>query len=160
MQARRNHALIIIMWLLALGWAAVLFVFSGQNGVKSGELSQRFTHWLLRLFPSLPWSAWELEPILRKIAHFGIFAVEGFLLGVAMQLSLRARLWGALLSIAACAAVAGLNEFHQSFVAGRNAAFTDVLIDSAGATAGILFACLLMFIVRRAAVRRRRNVII
>ena len=60
-----------------------------------------------------------------------------------------------LISASVCAAVAGLNEFHQSFVAGRNAAFTDVLIDAGGAFTGILFALLMVCLVRRIASRRR-----
>lgn len=155
----KSRILKIGLWVLALGWAAVLFIFSGQNGVQSGSLSHAFTLWLLRVFPSLPWSAGQLEPVLRKLAHFSIFALEGFLLSFAMQYSLPARGWAALCTAAICAAVAGLNEFHQSFIDGRHAAFTDVLIDTAGAVTGILISCLLIFLLFRNR-RRRRNVII
>ena len=163
MRNRNQNLLRLFLWALALGWGAVLFVFSGQNGVQSGNLSRMFTQWLLRLVPSLPWSAAQMEPVLRKIAHFGIFALEGCLLGTAMLCSLRSRSAAVLISASVCAAVAGLNEFHQSFVAGRNAAFTDVLIDTGGALTGILFALLMACLARRIASRRRarrRNVII
>lgn len=159
MREKKSFAWKWVVWVLALGWAVVLFVFSGQNGMKSGELSRRFTQWLLRVVPSLPWSVAQLEPVLRKIAHFGIFALEGFLLCVAMLLSVKSGAWAALISTAVCASVAALNEYHQSFIAGRNAAFGDVLIDTSGAITGILFACLIVYIVRRA-LKRRRNVII
>lgn len=156
---KRSNGFKIAMWVLALGWAAVLFVFSGQDGVQSGGLSRAFTQWLLRLFPSLPWSVAQLEPVLRKVAHFVIFAFEGFLLSAAMQLTLRARGRAAGISAVICAGVAGLNEFHQSFVDGRHAALTDVLIDTGGAVLGVLLACLLIWGVRRLRARRR-NVII
>jgi len=156
MQNRNNKWLRIILWALALGWGAVLFVFSGQTGPESGDLSRMFTEWLLRVFPGLPWTVRQLEPVLRKLAHFSIFALEGCLLGGAMLLTLRRSAAAVLFSAAACAVVAGLNEYHQSFVEGRNAAFADVLIDSAGALTGILLAALALYMLNR----RRRNVII
>lgn len=163
MQKKKNAGLKVFMWLLALGWAAMLFVFSGQNGVQSGNLSRRFTEWVLRILPNLPWTVGQLEPVLRKIAHFAIFALEGMLLCIAMQLSFSSRRRATLLCALLCGCAAGANELHQSFVAGRNAAWTDVLIDSAGAVLGILAASLLLFLLRRIRQRRqarRRNVII
>ena len=156
MQNGNNRRLCIILWVLALGWGAVLFVFSGQTGPESGNLSRMFTEWLLRVFPGLPWTVWQLEPVLRKLAHFSIFALEGCLLGAAMVLTLRRFAPAILLSAAACAVVAGLNEYHQTFTEGRNASFIDVLIDSAGALAGIMLAALVLYVLKR----RRRNVII
>lgn len=163
MKLKRRPVLTFLLWLAALGWGGVLFYFSGQNGVESGELSRRFTEFVLRVFPGLPYTVSELEPVLRKMAHFGIFAVEGFLLAMALMASLRNRTVAGLITVLGCGAVAALNEYHQSFMEGRSCALRDVLIDSAGAVAGVLFAAMLLAmacgIVRRRT-RRRANVII
>ena len=157
MRNRRNPMIRTLLWIAVVGWGVVLFYFSGQDGVESGELSMRFTRFVLRLFPSLPYSAQVLDPILRKCAHFCIFAVEGFLLASAMMATLRKRIVGCALTVLACAAVAALNEFHQTFSVGRSCEVRDMLIDTGGAVTGVLFAALLFFLILRAAGRRERK---
>lgn len=157
MLKKQKSVRILLLWLLALGWGALLFFFSGQNAADSGDLSRRFTEFLLRLFPWLPVSARDLEPVLRKMAHFGIFAVEGFLLGLAVMCGAGRRLAGAGLAAGVCAALAALNEFHQSFSDGRVCALGDVAIDTGGAVCGILLALAVLAVGDRIA---RRNVII
>ena len=73
---------------------------------------------------------WDL--VLRKLAHFGEYAVLGLLL---------VRAFGREpLAAAAGVAYAATDELHQQFVPGRHAAFRDVAIDSAGVLAGLLLA--------------------
>ena len=73
---------------------------------------------------------WDL--VLRKVAHFGEYAVLGLLL---------VRAFGREpLAAAAGVAYAATDELHQQFVPGRHAAFRDVAIDSAGVLAGLLLA--------------------
>ncbi len=159
MQKKRRSRATVLLWLAAIAWVAVLFFFSGQTGAESGALSMRVTRFLLRIFPWLPWTAEALNPVLRKLAHFGIFAVEGLLLTSAVLTTLRRRpVLGVVLACAVCAGMAALNEFHQSFMDGRSCELRDVLIDSGGAAAGALVASLVVLLVRRRA--RRKNVII
>lgn len=146
-----------LLWLAAVLWCALLFYFSGQDGVESGELSWRFTRFVLRIFPFLPFDAATLNPILRDCAHFGIFAVEGALLGGALLTCLRSRTLSALISVTSCAALAGLNEYHQSFVEGRSAEFGDVLIDSAGGLTGTLLALLIFMLALHIATKRGKR---
>lgn len=153
MQNKRRALRLVIFWALAIGWVAVLFIFSGQTGAESGELSLWLTHLVQRLFPWIPLTTDALEHLLRKLAHFSIFAVEGFLLCLAMMESFRDKGAGALLSGILCTAVAAANELHQSFIEGRSCEGGDVLIDSAGALLGIAVAALAYFLCRR----RRRD---
>ena len=153
MQNKRRAFRLVIFWALAIGWVAVLFIFSGQTGAESGELSLWLTHLVQRLFPWIPLTTDALEHLLRKLAHFSIFAVEGFLLCLAMMESFRDKGAGALLSGILCTAVAAANELHQSFIEGRSCEGGDVLIDSAGALLGIAVAALAYFLCRR----RRRD---
>lgn len=157
-RARRGWLPLMLMWAAAAAWIAVLFFFSGQTGAQSGDLSLRVTRLILRAFPFIRASAEALDPVVRKLAHFGIFAVEGFLLGMAMMRTLRRVGLGVLLATPICAAMAVLNEYHESFIEGRTCSLRDMAIDSGGALAGILLAALICALLR--ARRKKRNVII
>ena len=153
----RKPKLSIFLWIAAAAWGAVLFYFSGQNGAESSALSLRFTRFVLRVFPALPFSVDELHPILRDMAHFCIFAAEGLLVGMAMMTSFKPWALGGLLAELCCAVVAVGNEYHQSFIQGRDCEVQDMLVDAGGAATGILFAVLLLALVIDRA-RRRQNV--
>ena len=71
---------------------------------------------------------WNL--VLRKLAHAVEFAILGALLVRAFR-----HAWAA---IALGAAYAASDELHQHFVPGRQAALTDVVIDSIGVAVGVL----------------------
>lgn len=156
MPRKTHRTLTLLLWIAAVGWIGVLFFFSGQSGEQSAGLSLRFTRWLLRALPSLPFAENQLHPILRKIAHFGIFAVEGFLLGLALMRTLPSPRRAALLAIPICAAMAVLNELHQNFMAGRSCEARDMIIDTSGAILGVAAAAILLLLLRR--ILRRRNV--
>lgn len=147
----------VFFWIAAAAWCGVLFYFSGQDAAESSALSLRVTRFVLRAFPFIPLSVEELNPILRDIAHFTIFAVEGFLLGAAMMTALPRRAVGGLMSVLICAVVAVLNEYHQSFVDGRACEVKDMLTDSGGALTGVLFSALILMLAFRI-FRRRNNV--
>ena len=155
----RKPLLSFFLWILAAGWCGALFYFSGQNGVDSSNLSLRVTRFVLRMIPALPFTVAQLHPILRDMAHFSIFAVEGFLLGAAMMTSFRPWMIGGFLAEISCAIVAVLNEYHQSFVEGRSCEVQDMLVDAGGGATGVLFAVLLLALAFGLAHRRkeRRN---
>ena len=97
-------------WLPVLAWAAVIFAFSAIPSLSSGL------------------DGWDL--LLRKLTHVTEYAILGALL-------LRAtRRPGLAVGLAALYALS--DEVHQHFVEGRHAAAVDVLIDTAGALAGVL----------------------
>ena len=76
-----------------------------------------------------------------------------FLLGLTLSLPLYVyRLRGFWLVLAAglfCAGFAGLDEYHQMFVAGRSPALRDVAIDTAGSITGIYMTRIIGFIGRK-----------
>lgn len=133
-----------IFGVLALGWAGLLFYFSGQNGTDSTSISMKVARLLVEWFPGIiGMSAEAFNPILRKIAHFGIFAVEGVFTGLCLMNALPMGK-GLLLSCGICILMAGANEYHQTFIEGRAGQLRDVFIDSAGALTGVFAAAALM----------------
>lgn len=150
MQKKTRVLRLSLFWALAIGWIAVLFFFSGQNAVDSSALSGWFVNFVRDIFPFNRLPADQLTHVVRKLAHFCIFALEGFLLCFAMTESFRDRSVGAVLSVITCTALAAGNELHQMFSEGRSCEGRDMLIDTGGALLGIGVAMLLQWIIRRA----------
>jgi VanZ family protein len=129
-------------WLPVLVWMALIFSASGDT--RSVAHSSRILGPLLRwLFPQLPEDTVNLIVlILRKGAHVTEYAVLALLLWRARRKPVKndLRPWSrpeARLVLLLVALYAAGDEFHQLFVANREAAVHDVLIDTAGGAAGL-----------------------
>lgn len=82
---------------------------------------------------------------IRKMGH----VTEYFILSLLILRGIRAGKTGihlgwALAAVAIVGCYAALDEFHQSFVPGRTAAVSDVLIDTAGGVAAQVVVALVM----------------
>ena len=157
MQRKHRTLLQILYWVLAVGWIAVLFLLSGQNAEESSELSGWFIGLIRGIFPFNRIPADQMSFVVRKMAHFCIFALEGFLLCIAMTESLRDRSAGAVLTVIVCTALAAGNEIHQMFSEGRSCEGRDMLIDTSGALLGIGAALLLLLLIRKWKQARRKR---
>lgn len=135
----RNGKRAAIYGLASAAWIGVLFFFSGQTGQASGALSEKLTRWLFGRWIEQGADAVLLEHLLRKAAHVGVFAVEGFLLGLALMHCLRRRT-AFLIGTLGCGALAVANELHQRLSDGRTCSVGDVFIDTAGAVLGLILA--------------------
>ena len=133
------------IWWPAIAWAIVISSFS--TGAFTSEHTSRFIipvlHWLLP--HASPETLSTVHHVIRKCGHF----TEYFILSLLILRGFQAgnREFGlrlALLSILMVAGYAALDEFHQSFVPGRGAAVSDVLLDTSGGAAGILIVALLI----------------
>lgn len=74
--------------------------------------------------------------LLRKGAHVTEYAVLAYLLTRAMDPAVRARR-AAMAAFILSVLYAGSDEAHQAFVAGRQPAGTDIVVDAVGAWIGI-----------------------
>jgi len=129
-------------WSPVLAWAIVISLFSTH--LFTAENTLRFIlpilHWLFRdaSRPTLLF----MHFVIRKCAHF----VEYFLLSLLILRALRGdrnelRFAWVMAAIVVVAGYAALDEFHQSFVPGRTAELSDVLLDTlAGAAAQVAVA--------------------
>ena len=129
--------------LAAVAWMGVLFWFSGQSGAESGELSSKLALWLFDGLLKRGVDFDALHIFLRKLAHFGAFAVEGWLMGSAF-LCILPKKWAAIITGIACTSAAVLNELHQTLSEGRSCEVRDMLIDTAGAMLGFAFAVVVL----------------
>jgi VanZ family protein len=125
-------------------------VISGfSTGVFTAENTSRIIvpvlHWI---FPHASRGALlQMHYFIRKAGHF----TEYFVLSLLILRGIRGgqhatRLAWALATIAVVACYASLDEFHQSFVPGRTAAVSDVLLDTiGGATAQVVVALVMLW---------------
>ena len=126
----------------------LIFSFSSQEGDQSSRLSYEVGVKVLTIANETLDKGWSEKRIdqlsrkgqfyIRKTAHF----TEYFLLAVSVAFPLYVYgVRGLLLVFSAgifCVGYACLDEYHQSFVAGRSPGKRDVLIDSAGIFFGII----------------------
>lgn len=136
----------------------VIFSFSAQDGTTSGNLSYQVSEIIIETANEafeLGWSDSQEEyyiqrihhPV-RKLAHM----TEYFLLAVSVSFPLYVYgvrgIWLPLLAGTICVGFACLDEYHQSFVAGRGPSKKDVAIDSIGVAVGVILVQILCFIGR------------
>ena len=155
----RRRAVWVILTLL---WMLLIFWFSAKPAVQSARESHEVGMWIGRIMMRLHGEQWtnaELEQfavgadfLVRKGAHMSEYAVLGFLMSGAWGVwdrrnrhVIRRAVFG-LLSVALYAVS---DEAHQIFVPGRSGQVTDILLDSAGAAAGVLLAVGLLLLYRR-----------
>ena len=127
----------------------IWFIFSNSmavadvSSVSSGRVLQLLQAVLRRLgHPAL---AQRLTMhIVRKMAHFCEYTLEGFLLMLCMRVYSRRPLRHITVPMLAGVLTALTDETIQLFSEGRSSQVTDVWLDSAGVLAGILAALLLM----------------
>ena len=147
-----KRVLFLIMLVIAF---YVIFNFSAQNGEESGSLSRKVTEIMVELVSKiktmdinrkLHWIA-KLEPIIRKLAHFGVYTVVGFsAMGVLCTFDMQ-NIFKFITSFGVGIIYAITDEFHQYYIPGRNASVVDVCIDSLGVLTGIFILITLIIFV-------------
>jgi VanZ family protein len=112
-----------LRWLLVALWMGLIFGFSSQ--AHSGEMTEQYLH------------GWNI--FVRKAAHMTEYGVLFCLVRFALAASLPAtgRLVASL-SLVICLAYASSDEWHQSFVPGRSAQVSDVMVDMVGVLIALL----------------------
>lgn len=156
----------VIFLILIITNCITIFYFSNQVANTSSASSGRVVNFVMKVVPKLrnmqeyekQYMANEvLQPIVRKLAHFSIYTLLGFLtMNYALackkengtcykceqcshlqykrdrKIILYSWLFGTLYAVT--------DEIHQLFIQGRSCEFRDVCIDSLGVLTGIIVA--------------------
>ena len=131
----------------------IVFIFS--NSMKIATVSSASSGKVLALMQKVlrrlghPALAQRLTMhIVRKLAHFCEYTLEGFLLMLCMRVYTRRYVWHISVPMLGGVLTAMADETIQLFSPGRSSQVTDVWLDSAGVLAGILVALALMALCR------------
>lgn len=134
---------------LTIAWCVFIFVMSAMpapiSAEQSGSIAEIIAPIFVADFEQLD-TAEQTEVLLgvdhvvRKVTHFGIYAVLGVLLVFVSLRYPNTWLGHSLFPWLRGTLYAASDEIHQAFVPGRGAMFSDVLLDSAGVVFGVVFA--------------------
>ena len=138
-----------IIWTsITILWMVVIFSFSAKPAVQSTEMSTSVGKMICRIFVH-DFSSWseekqeelaaKIDHPVRKCAHASEYALLGALVLLTACTYVKMSPKTVMAAVVISILYAASDEFHQKFVPGRSCQFTDVLIDSAGVLAGVLF---------------------
>ncbi|MFA6228028.1 MAG: VanZ family protein [Patescibacteria group bacterium] len=117
---KKNNFRAILLWLSVAAWLAFIFSLSAQ--------------------PSFPvnFTVNEYQTI-SSLAHIALYVILAFLVAEAAAASGVSRRQTLIAALAVCAIYGALDEWHQSFVLGREASLNDWLLDAIAALAVVFF---------------------
>lgn len=148
----------LILYIPMIIWMGVIFLFSAQDSSNSSETSSLPATVLAQIIKPDFDQLNETEQAdlidkcqfaVRKLAHFSIYTVLGFLSLLAFsnkKFSIKVKL---LLSAIICLTYAISDEIHQYFVPGRSCQLRDVLIDFCGSLFGIFLFFIIICIIQK-----------
>jgi len=167
---KRNRVMACVFFFAALLWMVVIFNFSAQDSKESTKTSDPITNAVAeRIEPEYnnEEKNGEFETVyrlvskvVRKTAHILAYAFLAvlwyFAAGTAYGVS-HSYYKPAFISIPICVIYAALDEYHQTFVAGRSGKITDVLIDGIGVLLGTLAAMVVVRQIRRYILKKENS---
>jgi len=107
-------------WLPVFIWAVIIFTFSSFPTVQTAEID------------------WQ-DFIVKKTAHLAEYALLAILIYRTLKIKSSNKKKAAIFALVITVLYAITDEYHQSFVPGRQARIRDVIIDGVGGTLGIYF---------------------
>ena len=143
---------ILIVLLVLQMW--IIFGFSGQDGETSGTISRRITETITKNIKSIQnlekaekeKVLKQIEHFIRKLAHFSLYTVVGFLLMSLLstyKFKQKNRIY---ISFGIGLMYAISDEIHQSFIPERTPMISDVCIDTCGVITGIIILIVIQLI--------------
>ncbi|MEW9053834.1 MAG: VanZ family protein [Neobacillus sp.] len=147
MSKRKWWILAAIAWMASIFMATQLPYFTGQNTAKVIEKAVVKERVAVENPGATSKEVNKLNLLVRKSTHVIVFGILALLLYKSME-PLR---FSYLLAWFTTTLYAITDEWHQSFVPGRSAAFQDVILDSMGALVALYILFFINTYVKRAA---------
>ena len=146
----KKYIIRVILLIIILLISSVIFGFSSQDGEKSGGLSKKVVLIIADIFnienENIEQFIKNGEPIVRKLAHFGIYTVLGIASMSFMATFNISKIRQAIITIIWGIIYASTDEFHQTFIAGRYGSVLDVLLDTSGVIFGVVIVSCMIYI--------------
>lgn len=145
----KKNFLRLILLVLLLGTLFLIFDFSSQDAEESGGLSSSIAEFILKQvhheeIENRQSILERIESIIRKVAHFSIYTLVGFLLMSFISTYDLKESKRIMVSLCVGILYATSDEIHQLFVPGRSGQITDVILDSMGVMLGILLLLMVL----------------
>lgn len=153
---KKTKILIFISWISVILWMLLIFCFSAQNAAQSSDTSGGFAEYLAKIiyhdFNIIDNQSQDIlidkcQFVVRKTAHFTVYATLGILTYMAVCISKFK--FPYLIASVICLAYAVSDEFHQYFVPGRSCELRDICIDFSGSVTGIIAITAIIMIIKK-----------
>ena len=147
----KKQVLRIISIIFIISISVTIFGFSAQDGESSGSLSKSI---IIKIADILNVNEnreafVEIgEKVIRKLAHFSIYAFLGMCMATFIARFKIKEKWQIISSFIWCFLYAGTDEIHQLFSPGRHGSFGDVVLDTIGASVGICLVFIIIYIAK------------
>lgn len=152
----------IIFGILVVLWMGFIFLMSSTTGDESGKTSSYIVNFIIMKYDKITKANQDTikyhqseefinkaNHLFRKICHFGEYLILGILIVLFLLSFNKYKIWLCLFSSCLFSFFyASLDEYHQTFVAGRGGRITDIIIDSTGAIVGSLVIYLLFLMMK------------
>ncbi len=147
----------IALWICAIAWMYVIYMFSSFDGGESANMSEGITKTIVGIIYD-DFDSYDEEKqseiihqvhfYVRKTAHFLEYGLLAVIYNTLMLVYDKPRKKQMLWAVLCAGLYACTDEFHQGFVAGRGPSWVDVCIDTSGALFGTICLSILIFIVK------------
>ena len=145
-----------VSWIPVIIVMIIIFSFSSKPADSSNQSSMTVADHILTAYENTTQVQLDAEQryqiletmniVVRKGSHFCEYALLAVTIAFHFYIHGLQGIRLLLLSVALSATYAATDEFHQLFIPGRSSQFRDVMIDTSGATAGMLFFFIVMMI--------------
>lgn len=132
---------LVVKYLLVILWMTGIFFMSNEVANTSSARSAEIVQTIQSIGINAPEGL--LTFLVRKAAHITAYFILGILFYALLREYRISTKRTILLSILFAMLYAGTDELHQVFVSGRSGEFRDILIDTIGATIGIVIYSLI-----------------
>ncbi len=131
-----------LSWTAVILWMTLIFYLSHQPATESNKLSAGITEVIIqtieKVAPNVEFDVRSLNHIIRKNVHFFAYLILGVLVLNALRTSRVRGSRSIALALGICVLYAISDEVHQLFIPGRSGEVRDVVIDTAGASVGVM----------------------
>lgn len=135
----------VVSFVILMLWLYFIYGMSAKTGEESAGISYRLAACLYKVSFMIKLRFNTFHTLIRKTAHFTEYGIlELLLLNLIHACGRKISKSMFVCTIFFCCLYAALDEYHQSFIAGRGASIIDVCIDTAGA----IFFLIILFVVR------------
>lgn len=144
MKKKRSRKIILLTWIIVIVAACGIYFFSSQTAKESDGLSKSLSKGIMQISrttgiedfgdPANRKKLTKFNGEFRQYAHSILYGIFTFVLYMALRRTRFGALEALLFALMMVAVIAGLDEWHQSFVSGRGMEYIDWISDIQGAS--------------------------
>lgn len=147
----------VLAWCPVVFWYGSIYHFSAQTAEVSSGLSNAFLYRLLQHLIS-NFGSYSEETLraavemlsfwVRKAAHMSLYFVLALLVTLALRFLLKQLSTLSICTFLFCGVLAAMDEYHQTFVAGRSGELRDIFVDLLGVSCAMVLFGLLYLVTK------------